>query len=80
MPTESTTAQHAYIVADNGRELQLHRGGCSDIKRRGLRVIGWGDTHQDAANEAAYDFLNEGSMTEADALAECHILPCAHTA
>ena len=70
------------IVHNSDNDATVHRAGCADIRRREMRhrayLSSW-DTEvtsqQEAANDAWSDFIGE-SMTEADALAYTHFLPC----
>lgn len=66
-----------------GHWLSVHKAGCADLKKRGGNwddgEFAWVEEHDsitDAAESIASDFIQEGSMTLADAVAAIHFYPC----
>ena len=64
----------------SGAEVRVHRAGCRDIQLdlRGSTSSDVFDaaSQAEAATEWWGDFINEGSMTAADALGHTDFLPC----
>src|SRR5882724_2165441 len=71
----------------NGHWLEVHRGGCADLNKAKYRRCqgadggrwAWIEDHDtltSAAESFASDFIDEGSMTLADALNEIYFAPC----
>ena len=61
-------------------EVHVHRADCRDIPKARRNAANVEDmtveTRQEVANDWYQDFINEGSMTEAEALNYCVFLPC----
>jgi hypothetical protein len=77
---EDTTMKLAALDPNSAQDhwMEVHKAGCADTTRRGKRVHWTFDaaTLTEAAEEVASDFLDEGSMTIEDALADIHFAPC----
>lgn len=55
--------------------MEVHAAGCRDIRGRGHWTFA-ATALEDAAYEVASDFIDEGSMTLADAIDVIHFAPC----
>ena len=71
-----------YNPNSKGAEVRVHRAGCRDIDRelKGHRhtsdYVADFDSKQDAAEDFWADFIEEDSMTAADAMTYTEFLPC----
>lgn len=67
------------IVVVNG-DPQVHKAGCADLNKKLRAEVKYdmdATSAQEAANDFWADFLDEGSMDEAEALGNTRIYPCA---
>lgn len=67
---------------NSGKWMEIHKTGCADLNKfrhsdnHGLKWVEEHATKTEAAESFASDFIAEGSMTLADALADMHFAPC----
>ena len=71
-----------YVYADG--QVEVHRAGCKDVARKAGRATTVYDSEATTESEAArffwIDFIEEGSMSERDAILNTRCFPCVELA